>query len=151
MLATGARAAAAAAAAAAAHTPPPQAERPADTPADAGCLHRRAGVLQRRDCGVGRTGVHTGLQVRPIYNLFSLFFFIFALYPPTRAFPFVSRSCDKRILNSSLKTLTPRRNVRLQALTLDEVCTSLSILDDVGIVKVEGRKDMLKRTVRARR
>ena len=39
------------------------------------------------------------------------------------------------------------RNVRLQALTLDEVCTSLSILDDVGIVKVEGKRDMLKRTV----
>ncbi len=40
------------------------------------------------------------------------------------------------------------RNVRLQALTLDEVCTSLGILDDVGIVKVEGKRDMLKRTVR---
>ena len=37
--------------------------------------------------------------------------------------------------------------MRLQPLTLDEVCTSLSILDDVGIVKVEGRRDMLKRTV----
>ena len=37
--------------------------------------------------------------------------------------------------------------MRLQALTLDEVCTSLSILDDVGIVKVEGKRDMLKRTV----
>jgi hypothetical protein len=42
------------------------------------------------------------------------------------------------------------RNVRLQALTLDEVCTSLGILDDVGIVKVEGKRDMLKRTVRPR-
>ena len=39
------------------------------------------------------------------------------------------------------------RNVRLQALTLDEVCMSLSILHDVGIVKVEGKRDMLKRTV----
>jgi hypothetical protein len=40
--------------------------------------------------------------------------------------------------------------VRLQPLTLDEVCTSLSILDDVGIVKVEGKRDMLKRTVSER-
>ena len=39
------------------------------------------------------------------------------------------------------------RNVRLQPLTLDEVCTSLGILDDVGIVKMEGKRDMMKRMV----
>ncbi len=37
--------------------------------------------------------------------------------------------------------------MRLQPLTLDEACTSLGILDDVGIVKMEGKRDMLKRTV----
>lgn len=41
--------------------------------------------------------------------------------------------------------------MRLQALTLEEVCTSLSILDDVGIVKVQGKRDMLKRTVSTHR
>ncbi len=42
------------------------------------------------------------------------------------------------------------RNVRLQPLTLDEVCTSLGILDDVGIVKMEGKRDMMKRMVSRR-
>ena len=37
--------------------------------------------------------------------------------------------------------------MRLQPLTLDEVCTSLGILDDVGIVKMEGKRDMMKRMV----
>ena len=40
--------------------------------------------------------------------------------------------------------------MRLQPLTLDEVCTSLGILDDVGIVKMEGKRDMMKRMVSRR-
>jgi len=86
-LATGARAAAAAAAAAA-HAALLQAEILADTPADAGCLHRGAGILQSRDCGIGLTGVHTGVQVRPILE--PRFLFICTCHP-ARVRLFVSR------------------------------------------------------------
>ena len=84
-LATGARSAAAAAAS---HAAILQAEILADTPADAGCLHRGAGILQRRDCGIGLTGVHTGVQVRPILE--PRFLFICTCHP-ARVCLFVSR------------------------------------------------------------